>query len=114
MAWDPGVPAPTVRVLYQHRRANIVWERNLLNLLMDQTTTSTPAVTLPVDSYATIDMSEPESTQVKHAVISGPTSVGTCWEIWLSDFCENMTTPSTQLRMDSELDSLETVAGSAL
>ena len=43
-------------------------------------------------------MGEPEANLVKHAVISGPTG----GESYLSNFGENTTTPSTQLRMDSE------------
>ena len=58
---------------------------------------------LPADSYAAIDLGKQEETPVMHAVISGPTSALTGGEICLSYFCENITTPPTQLSMDSEV-----------
>ena len=58
---------------------------------------------LPADSYVAIDMGEPEVTPAMHAVISSPTSAWSgCREIRFSKFDGNMTTPSTQLRMDLE------------
>ena len=45
---------------------------------------------------------EPEVTPAMHAVISGPTSVRTGWEICFSNFSDDMTTPSMQLLMDLE------------
>ena len=57
---------------------------------------------LPADSYAAIDTGEPEVTLAIHAVISGPTSARTGWEICFSKFGENQTTPSMQLSMDLE------------
>ena len=36
---------------------------------------------LPADSYATIHMGKPEVTQAMHAVIMGPTSALTGWEL---------------------------------
>ena len=57
---------------------------------------------LPADSYAAIDMGEPEVAPAMHAVISGPTSARTGREIRFSKFGDNMTTPSIQLRMDLE------------
>ena len=58
---------------------------------------------LPADSYAAIDLGKQEETPVMHAVISGPTSALTGGESCLSYFCENITTPPTQLSMDSEV-----------
>ena len=49
-----------------------------------------------------MNMGKQEATPVMHAVISCPTSAQTGWEIGLSNFGENMTTPSTQLCMDLE------------
>ena len=48
---------------------------------------------LPADSYAAMDMGEPEVTPAMHAVISGPTSARTGGESRFSKFGENMTTP---------------------
>ena len=53
---------------------------------------------MPADSYAAIDMGEPEVTPAMHPVMSGPTSARTGGEIRFSKFDENMTT----LSMDSE------------
>ena len=52
---------------------------------------------LPADSYAAIDMGEPEVTPAMHAAISGPTSARTGGEIRFSEFGGNMTTPSMQV-----------------
>ena len=69
---------------------------------------------LPADSYAAIDMGEPERTPAMHAVISGPTSArtGGAGEIRFAKFDENMTTPSMQLRMDLEGMESELIPGS--
>ena len=61
----------------------------------------------PADSYAAIDMGKQEVTPVMHAVISGSTSARTDGEICFSNFGENMSTPSVQLRMDLELEAME-------
>ena len=77
------------------------------NLIMGQITTSTPVgftaclwTAMQPSTYS--DMGETEATPVIHAGISCPTSTQTGWEISLSNFGENNTTPSMQLRMDSE------------
>ena len=57
---------------------------------------------LPADSYAAIDKGEPKVTPAMRAVISGPTSALTGGEICFSKFCENMASPSMQLRLDLE------------
>ena len=58
---------------------------------------------LPADSYAAIDMGEPEAAPEKHAVISSLTYARTGGEICLSNFrdsTENTTTPCTRFRTD--------------
>ena len=57
---------------------------------------------LPADSYAAIDMGEPKATPAMHSVNSYSTTARTGGEIYLSNFLENTTTPSTQLCMNSE------------
>ena len=46
---------------------------------------------LPADSYAAINLGEPEVSLTMHAVISGPTSARTVWDICFSNFVENTT-----------------------
>ena len=45
---------------------------------------------LLVDSFFAIDKGKPEEAPVMHAVISGPTSALTGWEIRLSNFGKNI------------------------
>ena len=80
---------------------------NELTELATRSTTSLPAGTTDYsqsaggqlsNSYATIDLGEQEATLVMHPVISGRTSARTGGEIRFSNFGENTTTPSTQLR----------------
>ena len=88
----------------ERQKITHVWPIDLTELA-DGSDYDVNACRLPVDSNATIEMGEPGATPVIHAVISCPTSARTGWEIYLSDFGESTTTPSTQLRtsMDSEV-----------
>ena len=78
MAWDQCGPSPTARVFkrYQHWRANIVWEgsswklKELTELAdgSDYDVNASGYYRLPADSYADINMGEPEETPVMNAV----------------------------------------------
>ena len=100
MAWDPCVPSQTARAsACEHFFGKELTE---LSNGSDYDVNGCGYYILPAGSYAAIDMGEPEVTPAIHAVISGPPSALTGGEICFSDFGEYMTTPSMQLRMDSE------------